>query len=875
MRERIVFAPSVRGTDLLRNLALHGQNCFNLRICGSAELARLALMRSGIPVTEDFLDSKEETALIAGAAEGVKYFGKTTYSDIQAIAGSIRVMRCLITDDSEEQSMIAILSKGQFAEKNDALLLVYHNYLQALSEKRVLDSVGIIRKAIRECRPMDSEFLILDEYPLNPLETALISKLSGGQFSSVSIRQLYNVPDTKIKTERFLNCYGAPNEVETILADIYSGKKLDQCTVAVTDPQVYGQLFFDYALLYNLPVTFGCGIPVTNSNPARLLMLYYRWLTSGFFGADALKEMLSSEAFSLAALKERLGTPEEGFSWGAFFDVLGGLRFTNDLDFNRKRVAQFRNAVEEEKVLFDGNEENKEYRTFLSKLRSLPFLEIMAEELALPTEEFIRRYSYLRKGGATEAENILTALDLSASRAICDELAVIRRSGITQTAEDVLLNILKNNVCVQSSAEGRLHVTNINDALTSVRKHLYIAGLSAAKYPGSPKENYLLLDADLLLFGEKARMLTANERIQRKKDRLMSLARLATSLGSEVYVSYSGMNVSELKRENASSLIFELFREEHGADVSVSDLESAIVKTDYFEPAISPARLIGRAYNDGQEILQDSSREPAAVQPVGWNLDREYSPSALGTFFNCPREFMLKYILRIPEPEETDPFEVISAADLGSLAHSLMECLANSHMELDEFLRLADVYFDRFLSNKPPLIAEKAGAAKEQFREMMETAYEMDPHRETLLKEEEIHCVHETGVRIHGYPDRVEKKEDGSCLVADFKSGNSIAHVKDDIDTCLQVVIYAYLMEQRGYKVSGGEFRYIRRGETVTCKYDDDMKKELSEKLAFFRDSLISGDFPVAEKADNGPDPCRYCKYGKICGRIEKEGADE
>lgn len=180
-----------------------------------------------------------------------------------------------------------------------------------------------------------------------------------------------------------------------------------------------------------------------------------------------------------------------------------------------------------------------------------------------------------------------------------------------------------------------------------------------------------------------------------------------------------------------------------------------------------------------------------------------------------------------------------------------------------------------FTSNKPPLIAEKAGAAKEQFREMMETAYEMDPHRETLLKEEEIHCVHETGVRIHGYPDRVEKKEDGSCLIADFKSGNSIAHVKDDIDTCLQVVIYAYLMEQRGYKVSGGEFRYIRRGETVTCKYDPDMKQKLSEKLAFFRDSLISGDFPVAEKADNGPDPCRYCKYGKICGRIEKEGADE
>ena len=151
---------------------------------------------------------------------------------------------------------------------------------------------------------MDSESLILEEYPLNPLETALISKLSGGQFSSVSIHQLYSAPTAKAMTACFWNCYGAPNEMETILADIYSGKKLDQCTVAVTDPQVYGQLFFDYALIYNLPVTFGCGIPVTNSNPARLLMLYYRWLTSGFFGVDALKEMLSSEAFSLAAQGE-------------------------------------------------------------------------------------------------------------------------------------------------------------------------------------------------------------------------------------------------------------------------------------------------------------------------------------------------------------------------------------------------------------------------------------------------------------------------------------------------------------------------------------------------------------------------------------------
>ena len=816
MREKIVFAPGVSGADLLKSLGLHSQSCFNTRIIGAAELARIALMRSGIAVTEDFLDAKETTALIAKAAEGAAYFGRTTYSDVQAIANAVRTMRCLITDDNEEQRMQEILSSGLFAEKNAALFTVYQNYLRALTERKALDSIGIIRKAIRESEPLHSEFLILEEYPLNPLENALLSRLSGGKFSIVSIRQLYNAPEVNANIASIKNCYGAPNEVETILEEVYNGKNLDQCTVAVTDPTVYGQLFFDHALLYGIPTTFGCGIPVINSNPAKLLMLYYRWITDGFFGTDALKEMLTSESFSQSALAKRFENNEEGFNWGVFYDVLGGLRLTNDLSLNRRRISAFHRAIDEESALFEGNEGNKEFRTFLDKKNCLPYLEIMAEELALTPEDFIDRYAYLRKGNSSETEKLLTMLDLSAAGAIYSDLSVIRRSGVAQSMEDILVNVLKKNVCVQSSEDGKLHVTNINGAMTSVRKYLYIAGLSAAKYPGSPKENYLLLDADLRLFGEGAEMLTANRRIEQKKERLMSLARLAAALGSEVHVSYSGMNVSELKRENASSLIFELFREEHGEQATAGDLEQAIIKTEYFEPAISPSRLIGRAYNNDRKILPEGRPELRAEQAIGWNLDREYSPSALSTFFGCPRRFMLQYILRIPEPEETDPFEVISASEMGTLAHSLMECLANSPMDREEFLRLSDVYYDRFLANKPPLIAEKARAVKEQFREMMETAYEMDPHRETLLKEEEIHCVHESGVKIHGYPDRVEKLEDGTCLIADFKSGNYVAHVQDDIDTCLQVVIYAYLMEQRGYKVSGGEFRYIRRGETIS-----------------------------------------------------------
>nr|MCR5340042.1 PD-(D/E)XK nuclease family protein [Saccharofermentans sp.] len=172
-----------------------------------------------------------------------------------------------------------------------------------------------------------------------------------------------------------------------------------------------------------------------------------------------------------------------------------------------------------------------------------------------------------------------------------------------------------------------------------------------------------------------------------------------------------------------------------------------------------------------------------------------------------------------------------------------------------------------------------AEAEKEQFLDMMEIAYNMDPHREVVLEEEDIHSVHETGVKLHGYPDRVEKLDDGSYLIVDFKTGRSKSHEQDDINTCLQIVIYAYLMEQKGFKVSGGEYRYIRLNETVTCKYNQEMKNALSDKLSEFKRCMEAADFPIPElaisRADDDPDPCVFCKFGTICGKTELTGGSE
>ncbi len=870
MRERVILAPGAKGSEMIKSLAMHGVNCFNLRIVGAGELARMAMMRSGIAIKEDFVSSREETAIIAEAVKGEGYFIKPTYTDIKGIADSIRRMRSLIPDGNEEERLEETLKKGIFTEKNSALISVYKKYKKLISERNLMDSVSLVRKAINECGEIDADFFSLKEYPLSPLDNALLGKLSDGTAGEMSLSDLFGKESAPFKLNSIKNCYGAPNEVETILTDIYSGKNLDRCTVAVTDPGTYGQLFFDYALLYDMPITFGCGIPIMNSNPARLLVLYYKWMTGGFFGAYSLNEMLSSKAFDKSKLYEQYPEKDEDFSRSTYEEALGGIRFTNDANVNNERLISYKKALLEEEALVDPADE-KAVKDLKKKKLCIPYLDVMARELSLPPEEFISKYSYIRKGSETNSQKLLMMLDISASAAIYEELKVIRSSGVEQDEEDMILNVLKIGVASSKSEEGKLFVTSIDGALSSIRENVYIAGLSASNYPGSPRENYLLLDADIKLFGDGAEFMTSDGKIKQKREKLLTLAQLTSDLGSEVNVSYAGLNVSELKRDNASSLVFELYSKECGKNATSKELEEKIRKIDYFEPAISKSRKVGEAYNEGKVVLSSPSGDARDEVLVSWNLDREYSPSALETFFGCQRAFMLGRILGIPEPDDDDPFCVIAANDIGTLAHSLMEKLGNSDMSKADFLKLSGEYFDRFLLKHPPLVKQKAEAEREEFLDMMDTAYEMDPHREVVLEEEDIHCVHESGVKIHGYPDRVEKLDDGSYLIVDFKSKRKVEHVQDDIDTCLQIVVYAYLMESKGFRVSGGEYRYIRTGDIVTCKYDDEMKEALNEKLSFFKDEMNKAEFAVSElavtRSEDDPDPCKYCKFGMICGK--------
>ena len=872
MTETILLAPGANESELRRAMARFGRPSLGLRIMNGPQLAAFALMRSGAAVTEKILSREEELTLTAEALQGIAWFGKAGLPDIRGVAATLREIRQIAVDGEKCEAAIVeeALANGPFPDKNAALFEVYEKYIRRLEENGLTDGITLMRKAVGNASLLTVPLFTMGEFPLSPLENLLVQKLSGGAARQTALSELFGTNARPLKVESFRECYGIRAEAETVLGEIRTGAKaLDSCLAAVTDPVSFSQLFYDLHLLYAVPVSFGCGIPIANAAPAELLELYTDWATKGLFGKESLKDLLYSEAFDRSRLPESFHEARSLKKAGGrrmFDDVLYGLRLTNDAAVNAERLSAFEKALLPE----DGES------------IYLPALRALAEELSLPPAQFMRKYAKLRQPQDEFPGTLLHRLDSAALSEIIRELDLARETGQGGDLTALKTKIFTGNVCRESSRAGALHLCTIADALNCPRENLYVLGLSAALYPGSPRENHLLLDEDIMRFPSEPEERTSKGKVRRRQDELRYLLRLASSLGSRICLSYAGYDTAELKAANASSMLYEFFEESSGQKCDHEAFRAAVTKVGYFDHAFSEDRRIGLAVISGADVQPLESAPCETEVPVLLGLDTSYSPSALSAFYQCPRRFFLRSLLSIPEPEEEQPFEIISAAETGTLAHSLMEMLGAEKIAKEDFLQLAGEAFDRFLAKNPPLTAHSIRREKEDFLDLMNTAYEQDaanPRTSVMLAEEDIHAVHtESGVKLHGLPDRVEVTGEQNARIVDFKTMRKNDFVENDIDTCLQAVIYAFLVDQReGEKeepipVQGGEYRLLRLGKKTGFSFDETMKAALTDKLKAFREALEEGRFdpPVfADKEGEAEEKeiCRYCKFESICGK--------
>ena len=871
MKETIIIAPSANNSELLRTLAKFGRNTLGVRIFSRTELAKYALMHSGVSVTEAFLTSREMPSVIYSFLKEIDYFKAASFADAENLSSALMTMRALIPSD-EAEVIERWAADGEFPVKNEAIREVYERYIRKCSEDTRIDSIGLVRRAIKSALYIpDAEFLILREYPLMPLDYALLNAVSAGQYKEISLIELCGKERLQPARLTFTEGYGQINEVERILEGIMGdGIPFDKCVIAASNTSIYSQIFYDLSCAYGIPVTYGMGVPILNSNPARLLKLIYEWKTTGYYGIDALRKILDGDAFNRKEFAVNLGydsgtLPRKDAEEIA--KMAGSIRLSFDSAENKRRLESLKKALlsEAEKAR-SGNA--KEIKRAEYSLKIYGLVEKLAGELALGCTGFLSKYVLIRADGTGPASDTAHRIDQSAVSVITETLDAYSHYAPEGDLDEIIPDILSKTVCSENSREGCLHITSIAGALSCMRENLYLSGLDSSEFPGSPSEDYLLLDSDLLLLADADVAPTASNRIRRKVRTLSDVIEFAAACGVRTHLSYSGYSLSELKDRNPSSVLFSIF-EAINPESDMDDFRNSLIKAPYFNSAISADRLIGDEYSKGAQFsFEDRSQDKKGASSA---LSRAWAPSALSNYLQCPRHFYLANILGIPEEESDDPFEILSAAVTGTMAHALMEKLVAENCSGEEFIDAASKMFDDALKKRPPVHPSEAAALKREFIRMMQTSYDTDPHNEVISSEEEYCFDHPSGIRIHGYPDRVERDEDGSYLIADFKTKRRIDHIQDDFDTCMQVIVYAWLCEQAGIDISSCEYRYLRKGRTVTCRYDDEMKDQLAAFLTDLRHSIENNDFPRNESADN----CKYCKMAGICKWQEDDSEEE
>ena len=825
MLERILIASN--GTELLRTVARNGISTLGLRIMQPAELAQFSLMRSGIALGQRMIQTDEEAALIYRILPEIPYFKNASYHDAQNIAAALRQLRMQISEN-ERETIVNGLQNSPFTEKNAALLAMYDRYTHTLQKSDLTDTIEVMRFSLHNAKTLSAEMMAMQEYPLTPLETALVSHLSGGNDKTVSLCELLGASDKPFTMPQIIESYGAANEAEYVISQIYQNIiPLDQCLIAVTDAAAYTQLLFEITSRYGIPATFGCGLPITLSQPAGVLRDYRNWLTSGHCGIDALKALLCGSGFDRTKFSEDFRFSDRK-QFEEFAEAAGNLRLSDNTNINKNRIAAFQASAKRDDAL-------------VSQLTNV-FV-----DFGMDCAELIRRYTKIRK-------NDLGRLDSAAQNKICDTLA--RFTAMTGESPVALIpDLLQTRICAENSREGALHITGISGAMTTLRQNLFVMGLSAERFPGAPTENYLLLDDELAAFGENAP--SSLNRIRQTQQMLHDLLHTANALGVRTELTYCGYDTAELKENNASSVLFELYQQAGGSNEE--EFAKLIQHTGYFSQNLSAVTEIGKAYLRGEKT-ENHLPECTETAPVA-GIIPVLTPSLIEEFLTCPKKYCYKNVMHIAQPETDNVFEVISPREFGNLVHEAMEFLSQNGSDEDAFIENAKQIFARYLTERPPMNKADADKMRADYLSTVKNGFYRAADIRITTSEKGIEMQYDCGITVHGRPDAISEMSDGTFRVIDYKTGRTQKHQDNDAVSCIQVMLYTDMLQRLGKKVSIGEYWYLRLNKVVSCDFTPQRAALIETKLNEIADAIRTNTYPANATNDN----CQYCPYKGIC----------
>lgn len=889
MKQQIIFAPQLSGTDYLKSLAMFNKeniNTFGVRVMNGLELARYMLQASGYVIEQDFVTNNNLAAILYLKTKNISYFSNYTYKDVYDLLISVNDLRkCIPYNERDE--IHNKLPTDLFVKKNEAVKQFYDLLVATLKENKLIDEIGIIRLAIEKGMALDNfEFVRYEEFILTNLEEALLNKADGKVVEPIKFDN-----GDKLNISTYLKAFGQNNEIEWILKYIYDHNiKFDECLIAATDVTQYAKILSNYQATIGFPLIIGNNESIFDTASGRLYSLLLEW-EDNHFHLDYLQKVLGSRDFDIEKFKKVLEMPEnfddfvansqlsyfERLSFDKIIEAVGDLEigFSNP-DNNRDRFNDYASLIETKYKEDSNNPYNqRDYVivTFVYRIK-----EIFEQGISFLLEQF------------TVIDENNEAVEMNALKNIILVLSYHDRFGVPN--EEILRFLKSVAIGNRKPKPGHLYITSISSAISYLRKHLFIVGLDSKVFPGKVSEDPIIFDRDYECFGIKD---ASSRQMNENKNDYHALIKFAKTLGVDIHLSYAYYNSQTTKEQSASSVVFETYKEEKNDDkvtiVTLNDEyntnKDKFIKTEFFDNDLFPISKVGQVlkYNTKlvpNQIKSEETKEVSANDLIGY---KGLSASAISKFIECEYEFYLNVLLHINQEKDTNIYEIIPDNDLGTLIHSVMEEFTPK-MDKSDFVNIAIDKFNEYMICHPTDNKHGEAKALADFQDIISSAYDMEAKSGLpgVLKEEDLFAIHKkSGIKIHGLPDKVEQFSDGRFRVVDYKTGKSIKHFANKPESMLQGAHYAYIIENgknplNDYgkkKISVDEFvfRYPRKGmEVSSCEMKDDGSRHtiqeyidyLDEKLMAIAKALETGHF---DKTGN----CKNCYFKSICGGKKKD----
>ncbi len=762
-----------------------------------------------------------------------------------------------------------------------ALQQIRESY-QARKSECLQDEADLLRTAVLKADDCylyrDTRLVVLSCEVFPHLDQRLIETVAGDRLTVIPVPApgSVSVPDRcfaacgekaqmDTETVRFWRCRGIEAETDEVMRDIISsGKQAEDCALVFLSPE-YQTAIAKSAEYLHIPVTIAGGIPVTGSSSFAVINMLNDWEGTDF-KAEELRSLILNDLLSFPedrrfALKLR----PMNVGWGE-------QRYFDCLELDREKNAQASEIPYGDwedclKLLFDIAKRTGSMDEQKANLRSL-----LDHHIKVRREE--------------------DASALAMTKTLLDQISWLEEN---ESVLGRLLDLLSGANCMSHQEQaGKLFALPLSEAFCTGRKYLYICGMSRFCLQGGA-ESPVFLDEERKRYGLPD---------QKKREELNTF-RLLLALSQhegDTVISYSGYDTERMINLEPALLYRELLGDREPENIS-------LVPTGRY--------TIGDAAASGMPVLvmdSDSAEIPGDVEPAELGQPKSYeqqlsevvfSASSMETAIECPFKFYLQKIIGLYAdviPEKSYD-QWLAANDFGTLCH---EVLAKYYsMPGSDWHELLEDEVQKMKELHPAGPDAAVNAQVREAERMISRAIDWtDTEHRTVLATElgfgpksgtEPLTVDINGkaVRLSGSIDRMDRLQDGSVSIIDYKTGKP-KHYRDHLETKLQPYLYSQAakrlrqelkVQRAGYLFLKDTAFYLEAWEeTDTTDIEANKIASLLDWLATedgaltdYSDFEFDGDGTICGRGSGAGNPANcsgFCDYLELCTALREMQAD-